>query len=136
MAPPPIGAVTAPRAGFAPRHHGPRTDWGRNRAARGFRPTSSRGPPLHRSRLHRFARERNVFNIRALAFDERGRLWLRVERGPLEATAFDVFDGAGRYLGAVRVAARVRDFALGAGMLAAVTLDELDVSRIAVWRVQ
>jgi hypothetical protein len=61
---------------------------------------------------------------------------VRVERGPLEATALDVFDRAGRYLGAGRVAARVRDFALGAGMLAAVTLDELDVPRIAVWRVE
>jgi len=30
----------------------------------------------------------------------------------------------------------MREFALGAGLLVAVTLDELDVPRIGVWRVE
>jgi hypothetical protein len=61
---------------------------------------------------------------------------VRVDRGPLEATTFDVFDASGRYLGEVSVQARVRGFALGAGMLAGVTLDDFDVPRVTLWRVE
>lgn len=78
---------------------------------------------------------RNYFNMNALAFDEHGRLWVRVERGPDDQSVFDVFDTAGTLLGEVRVAARIREFTLGADMLVAVTLDELDSIRISVWRV-
>lgn len=85
-------------------------------------------PPVHN--------ERNFFHLGALAFDELGRLWVRVERGPLTQSTFDVFDAAGRYLGEVRLAARVRATAFGAGLLAAVVLDELDIPRIGVWHVQ
>ncbi|HEX6133524.1 MAG TPA: 6-bladed beta-propeller [Longimicrobiales bacterium] len=92
-------------------------------AARSFTP-----PPIRE--------ERNFFSAGALAFDEHGRLWVRVERGPLQATTFDVFDASGRYLGEVRVQARVGRFALGAGMLAGVTLDELDLPRVMLWRVE
>jgi len=49
---------------------------------------------------------------------------------------FDVFDGSGRHLGEVRLATRVRRFAIGAGMLVAETLDELDVASIGVWRIE
>jgi hypothetical protein len=39
-------------------------------------------------------------------------------------------------VGGVRVAARIREFALGAGLLAAAMLDEMDVPRIGIWRVE
>jgi hypothetical protein len=92
-------------------------------AARSFTP-----PPI--------PEERNFFSAGALAFDERGRLWVRVDRGPLEATTFDVFDASGRYLGEVSVQARVRGFAFGARLLAGVTLDDFDVPRVTLWRVE
>jgi hypothetical protein len=78
---------------------------------------------------------RNYFDMNSLAFDELDRLWVRVERGPRNQTTFDVFDMTGRLLGEVRVAAQVREYALGAGMLAGVSYDELDVARVSVWRV-
>jgi hypothetical protein len=80
--------------------------------------------------------DRNFFNMNALVFDERGRLWVRVERGPLAQTTFDVFDAGGDFIGEVRIRARVGRFGLGNGLLAGVVLDEMAVPRIAVWRVE
>jgi hypothetical protein len=79
--------------------------------------------------------ERNYFDIGALQFDELGRLWVRAERARAGGTVFDVFDNAGRYLGEVRLPVRMREYALGAGILAGVVTDEMDVQQIGVWRV-
>jgi hypothetical protein len=40
----------------------------------------------------------------ALVFDQTGRLWVRMERGGLEDTIFDLFDPTGRFMGEIRVA--------------------------------
>jgi hypothetical protein len=78
---------------------------------------------------------RDHFGASALRYDELGRLWVRVERGASDSTTFDVFGPERRYLGEVTVNARVRDFALGAGLLAGVVLDALDVQKIGIWQV-
>jgi hypothetical protein len=79
--------------------------------------------------------ERTFFDAYALRFDESGRLWVRVERAPPGRTVFDVFDPAGRYLGEVALPVAIKDFALGAGRLAAVVADDLGVEIIRVWTV-
>jgi hypothetical protein len=80
--------------------------------------------------------ERNYFNAYGLQFDERGRLWVRAERGAAGNTVFDVFDANGRFLGEVTVNRAVRDFSLGAGMLAGVTMNADSVAQVSVWRVE
>jgi hypothetical protein len=73
------------------------------------------------------------FSLGALAYDGRGRLWVRTGRAE-HGTVFDVFDGT-RHLGEVRVAARIGAYTFGEGLLVAAVLDELDVPTIGVWRV-
>ena len=80
-------------------------------------------------------RERNHFDTFALRYDEAGRLWVRVERAPVGKSMFDVFDASGRYVGEIIVSAHVRDFALGAAMLAGVVLDDSGVERVQIWAV-
>jgi sugar lactone lactonase YvrE len=79
--------------------------------------------------------ERKYFEPYALCFDERGRLWVKVERTSAGRTMFDVFDPAGRYLGEVELPVALKEFAFGAGMLAAAVPDDLGVERIRVWRI-
>ncbi len=79
--------------------------------------------------------ERNFFDIGAMQYDELGRLWIRADRAPAGHTLFDVFDAAGRLLGEVSLPLRVREFALGAGLLVGAFTDDLDIQRIGVWRV-
>jgi hypothetical protein len=80
--------------------------------------------------------ERNHFNMSALAYDETGRLWVRTERGGLNATIFDLFDVNGRYTGEVRVAMRVGPFALDSGHLVGRVTDDEEVEFIQVWRLR
>ena len=80
--------------------------------------------------------ERDFFEVRALRFDEKGRLWVRVERNTRGRTVFDVFDAAGRYLGEVNVPAEFRTYALGAGLLAAVVTSDADVPQIHLWTIE
>ena len=80
--------------------------------------------------------ERNHFNMDALAFDESGRLWVRTERGGLDATIFDLFDADGRYLGELRVPMRVGTYALGGGWLAGKVVDDDEVEFVQLWRVR
>ena len=80
--------------------------------------------------------ERNHFNIDALAYDEAGRLWVRTERGGLNATVFDLFDAAARYLGEVRVPMRVGAYSVHNGMLAGKITDDDEVEFVQVWRVR
>jgi hypothetical protein len=87
------------------------------------------GPPP------RIPEERNYFEAYALRFDEKGRLWVRVERGKPEETRFDVFDATGGYVGEVVVPAVLREFALGAGLLAGAVHDSEGVPRIHVWSI-
>ena len=79
--------------------------------------------------------ERSWFESAALQFDEKGRLWVRAERNVPGRTVLDVFDPAGAYLGEVVIPAAFRDFALGAGILAAVVQDDLGVERVHLWTV-
>lgn len=58
-----------------------------------------------------------------------------VERGAAGHTVLDVFDPAGRYLGEVDVPAEFREYALGAGLLAAVVPDDLGVERVQLWTI-
>jgi hypothetical protein len=80
--------------------------------------------------------ERNYFDPYALQFDERGRLWVRAERGSSSDTVFDVFTAAGVYSGELRVDAKIGDFALGAGLLAAVVKSQGGAEQVRVWRVR
>jgi hypothetical protein len=79
--------------------------------------------------------ERNHFNMDALQYDEQGRLWVRTERGGLNATVFDLFDPSGKYLGQLRVNARIGVYALSGGLLAAKVLDENEVEFVWVYRI-
>ena len=79
--------------------------------------------------------ERNYFEAGALRFDERGRLWVLFERGAAGHTVLDVFDPAGRYLGEVDVPTEFTEYALGAGLLAAVVPDDLGVERVQLWTI-
>ena len=80
-------------------------------------------------------KEHDHFGAGALQYDAEGRLWVRVDRALPSSTTFDVFGPDRRYLGEVTVNGRIRDFAVGDGLLAGVVLDALDVERIGVWRV-
>jgi hypothetical protein len=80
--------------------------------------------------------ERNYFDPDALGFDEKGRLWVRVERGTQSETVFDVFDASGRYAGEVKLDLRIAGFALGAGMLATVAANRNGVEQVVLWRVE
>ena len=86
-------------------------------------------------RLPQLPPERDYFEAGALRFDDRGRLWVLVERGAAGHTVLDVFDPAGRYLGEVDVPAEFREYALGAGLLAAVVPDDLGVERVQLWTI-
>ena len=90
---------------------------------------------VSRTALSSIPPERDWFDAYALRFDERGRLWVRVERAAPGRTLFDIFDSAGRYLGEVEVPARFREYALGSGLLAAAVADSLGVERINLWSV-
>jgi hypothetical protein len=79
--------------------------------------------------------ERNHFNMDALQYDEQGRLWVRTARGAMNTTIFDLFDAAGKYLGELRVNARMGVFAISGGLLAAKVLDENDVEFVWVYRI-
>jgi hypothetical protein len=79
--------------------------------------------------------ERAYFEVHALRFDEKGRLWVRVERNTRGRTVFDVFDAAGRYLGEVSVPAESRTYAVGAGLLAAVVTSDAGVPQIHLWTI-
>jgi hypothetical protein len=75
------------------------------------------------------------FALDALAWDGRGRLWVRTYRGGPEATVFDLFGPEGDYLGEVEVPARIGAFTLGGGTLAGVMPDhETGVERVGRWR--
>jgi len=79
---------------------------------------------------------RNHFNMDALAYDETERLWVRTERGGLNATVFDIFDAAGQYAGEVRAPMRIGAFALHSGHLAGKVTDDDEVEFVQVWRVR
>jgi hypothetical protein len=74
------------------------------------------------------------FRVYDLEFDTEGRLWVRTPRDTTSHTVFDVFDESGRYVGEVRVDGRISHYAVGHGILAAVTLDSLDVETVKVWK--
>jgi hypothetical protein len=80
--------------------------------------------------------ERNHFNMNALAFDDSGRLWVRTERGGLNATIFDLFDASGRFSGEVRVPMRIGTYAIHNGYLAGKITDDDEVEFVQVWRVR
>ena len=79
--------------------------------------------------------ERDYFEAGGLRFDEKGRLWVRVERNTSGRTVFDVFDAAGRYIGEVSVPVEFRTYAVGAGLLAAVVADDAGVPQVHVWTI-
>jgi sugar lactone lactonase YvrE len=73
-------------------------------------------------------------------FDDEGNLWARpVLRGDSTGHALDVFDPEGRYLGRVRSPVKLRrwpDPVVRDGRLVGVTVDELDVPYVVVFRIQ
>jgi hypothetical protein len=71
-----------------------------------------------------------------MKFDEKGRLWIHVQRGAPWETVFDVFDSSGSYAGEVKLDRRIKDFALGAGMLAAVAESATGAEQVVTWRIQ
>lgn len=73
--------------------------------------------------------------LRALQFDERGRLWVRTSRGLPGRTIFDVFGADLRYVGEVSIDRSIGIYSVRGGWLAGVTADELDIPGIGVWRV-
>lgn len=80
--------------------------------------------------------ERNHFNMDALEFDENGQLWVRTERGGLDATVFDLFDTSGRYIGEVRVPMRVGPYGVSGGLLVGRVMNDDEVEFVQVWRIR
>ena len=70
----------------------------------------------------------------ALTYDDAGRLWVRTTRGRDGMTVFDLFDRTGTFLGEVRIDAAIGMFTVRAGFLAGVTVGELDIPTVTVWR--
>lgn len=76
------------------------------------------------------------FRGHALAYDDRGRLWVRTARAGPEATRFDVFDARGAHLGEVDLPVFLGTFTVGHGVLAGVVDDPATgVQRIHRWRI-
>lgn len=80
--------------------------------------------------------DREESHFSALAHDEQGRLWVLTNRGDLERTVLDVFGRDGSYLGERVVPFRLRQLALGGGLLAGPAMDGDGVERVALWRIQ
>jgi hypothetical protein len=70
-----------------------------------------------------------------LRFDDSGRLWIHVQRGAPSETVFDLFDASGAFIGEVKLNRNIRDFALGAGMLAAITESAGGAEQVVTWRI-
>lgn len=100
----------------------------RMRTAEGGRSAARPGePPI--------PEEKNHFDSRALGYDAKRRLWVHTQRGGISETIFDVFTPAGGYVGEVRLPVQVQRFALGPGVLAAIVINDDDVTEVVVWRV-
>lgn len=110
------------------------------RATRRGTPGGRRSPPTQdeRQAMPRAGAQidplRVHFRGRGLRFDERGRLWVRTERGS-GSTVFDLFDPGGEYLGETTLPGRIDAFALGDEHLAVEVLGDLDVPSVQLWRV-
>ena len=74
---------------------------------------------------------RRHFN--AMSYDDVGRLWVRTLRR-LDATVFDVFDSAARYVGELVVPGNINDFAVGDTHMAAAVQDESGVPNVVIYR--
>jgi hypothetical protein len=70
----------------------------------------------------------------ALVFDQTGRLWVRMERGGLEDTIFDLFDPTGRFMGEIRVATRIGLCVIAHGFLAGITMDADEAQYVTLFR--
>ena len=83
-------------------------------------------PPIPELKAH--------FLANALVFDQTGRLWVRTERGGLGDTIFDLFDPTGRFMGEIRVAARIGRYVIAHGILAGITIDADDAQYVTLFR--
>ena len=83
--------------------------------------------------------QKQHFDQWSFRYDDDGRLWVRSTRTPDSVTTFDVFEADGSFIGEVTIPLRVprvaTSFDVGAGLLAAVVLDELDNPVVRVWRI-
>lgn len=82
----------------------------------------------------------HFFRRTALASDDIGRLWVLTWRGHYRGTSvFDVFGPDGSFLQELEVEAAIGEafnsYAIGAGHIAGIILDELDNTTIGVWRI-
>jgi 6-bladed beta-propeller len=84
-------------------------------------------PPVPELKAH--------FLANALAWDAKGRLWVRTERASGKNTIFDVFAGDGSFLGEVRVGERVDDYVIRGTTLAGVITDDDEVQYVALYTV-
>jgi hypothetical protein len=75
------------------------------------------------------------FVIDGLRYDQRGRLWVLTMRGSPREAIFDVFSGAGAYLGSLRVPSDVQGFALGGDYLVTHGANDDGVPIVELWSV-
>jgi len=68
--------------------------------------------------------------------DPEGNAWVQRHAAPGGDTPWDVFDPAGRFLGTVDVPSGLRVTQIGAGFVVGAWLDELDVPRVRVHRIE
>lgn len=78
---------------------------------------------------------RHHFGLSSLEFDDRGRLWVRTDRGSVNEALFDVFGSEGSYLGSISVRDRIGEFDIRGGRLAAVVYGEYDVEHVRIWQI-
>jgi hypothetical protein len=72
----------------------------------------------------------------ALRYDDAGRLWVRTMRGTNKTTVFDVFSGAGAFIGEVTVPLRVDSYSLAGQFMATATEREDGTPIVVVWSVR
>ena len=72
----------------------------------------------------------------ALRYDDAGRLWVRTMRGTDKTTVFDVFSGAGTFIGEVMVPLRVDSYSLAGQWMATATEREDGTPIVVVWSVR
>lgn len=75
-------------------------------------------------------------HFRAMRFDDQGRLWVHTLRAEGSETVFDLFGPGGKYLGELVIQGRANTFAVGNGMLATASRDEIGVEYVTLWRVR
>ena len=71
----------------------------------------------------------------ALRYDDAGRLWVRTLRGTDTSTVFDLFSGAGAYLGEVTLPTRVESYSLAGSYLATATDRADGTPMVVLWTV-